>query len=769
VSGHPIVLNIKKTEQPRETTDEQPKITKLAIGVEGGIPVDAGPKYTYATEVYCVLCKSTLKLNAKLTQIVEAVLKAESANKPDPASWEEQARVQCDHTAKLKQLADCRSMKSRDVSHCESCDKGEDLWLCMTCGALGCSRKDNGGNGHAVAHNAQSGHPVVLKVGTITPEGTADMYCYGCSEMRLDPLLAQHLQVFGIRVEEQVKTAMSMEEKSLAANMNRKWDAVLEEGKEAELVFGPGNTGLDNLGNSCYMSSVVQCLFTLPSFQRRYYVEGRQHLLECRNNRPAECFMCQMSKLGCGLHSGKYSKAPSEEMMELWNRKKPKIERKQKEEKSNEGPQKPLQPGIKPRMFKKFIGKDHPEFKGTRQQDAHEFLQYFLTQIQQKERAGGADPTAVFNLQLEERHECNQCHQVKYASVKDSQIALPVVAVEDTEGTEKLKKEHDKLVAAAKEAGKPEPKKFDDKAYFPTTLEKCWGAWSESSLEAKCTTCKKVTSRKKSTRFTVFPDVLVVQMQRFVYTGWVPAKMEIDIVVDEQMDLSGLKAKGLQAGEKEMPSDSPAGGGGGSAAAEPKRANAEQVATVESMGFTKNQATRAVLAVENNGAERAIEWLMAHLDDANINDPIEAPKAAAAGGAAKGGDDAPADVVANLMGMGFDERRCRHALKQCGNNAERAVDWLFSHADDPIPDASSSAAAGKDDSKANTACKDPKAAKYRLSAFITHLGKSATTGHYVCHILREGKWVLFNDSKVSISEKPPKYAGYVYFFRRVPS
>lgn len=59
----------------------------------------------------------------------------------------------------------------------------------MTCGALGCSRKNwdgTGGNEHAVNHNKETGHPLVVKMGTITPEGGASVYCYKCDKDVID-------------------------------------------------------------------------------------------------------------------------------------------------------------------------------------------------------------------------------------------------------------------------------------------------------------------------------------------------------------------------------------------------------------------------------------------------------------------------------------------------------------------------------------------------------------------------------------------------------
>lgn len=53
-------------------------------------------------------------------------------------------------------------------------------------------------------------------------------------------------------------------------------------------------------------------------------------------------------------------------------------------------------------------------------------------------------------------------------------------------------------------------------------------------------------------------------------------------------------------------------------------------------------------------------------------------------------------------------------------------------------------------------------------AFISHMGTSTMVGHYVCHILKDGRWVIYNDNKVAISECPPKDLGYLYLYRRVP-
>ena len=40
--------------------------------------------------------------------------------------------------------------------------------------------------------------------------------------------------------------------------------------------------------------------------------------------------------------------------------------------------------------------------------------------------------------------------------------------------------------------------------------------------------------------------------------------------------------------------------------------------------------------------------------------------------------------------------------------------------------------------------------KYSLIGIISHLGKNTDHGHYVCHLKKDGQWLLFNDEKVSV-------------------
>jgi len=112
-----------------------------------------------------------------------------SARQSEVKTWEEEITA-CGHTFTLQPLATgplpasgtCSSilrhgdpLTSRaGLAHCLSCDLKDNLWLCLTCGSLGCGRArfgGTGGNGHGLEHYQETKHPVSVKLGTITPEG----------------------------------------------------------------------------------------------------------------------------------------------------------------------------------------------------------------------------------------------------------------------------------------------------------------------------------------------------------------------------------------------------------------------------------------------------------------------------------------------------------------------------------------------------------------------------------------------------------------------
>ena len=118
-----------------------------------------------------------------------------------------------------------------------------------------------------------------------------------------------------------------------------------------------------------------------------------------------------------------------------------------------------------------------------------------------------------------------------------------------------------------------------------------------------------------------------------------------------------------------------------------------------------------------------------------------------------------------MTAMGFPEKKCIKALKNCDMNVERATDWLFSHMDDPDSEIE---ADGDSVMAPSNPYECSKPGIYSLQSFITHLGASVHAGHYVCHIKKGEEWIYFNDAKVALCTKSeePVGKGYIYVFNK---
>ena len=72
-----------------------------------------------------------------------------------------------------------------------------------------------------------------------------------------------------------IQTDATMTELEIEANIKfSEWSILQESGHQLVPCYGAGYTGLTNLGNSCYLNSVMQILFSIPDFQKRWKGHG---------------------------------------------------------------------------------------------------------------------------------------------------------------------------------------------------------------------------------------------------------------------------------------------------------------------------------------------------------------------------------------------------------------------------------------------------------------------------------------------------------------
>ncbi|UKK00224.2 ubiquitinyl hydrolase 1 [Theileria orientalis] len=618
------------------------------------------------------------------------------------------------------------------ISHnnlkCQKCGSTTNLWLNLSDGFVGCGRKnyDSGGcqdgsEGAALLHYQETGckYHLAVKLGTITPT-SADVFSYAPDEDNLvtDPLLDKHLSHFGIKIQLLEKTEKTTLQLELEKNQSHSWTDVVTD-NDSIMKPAPKFVGIDNSGHNCYINSIVQFLNNVPEMNS-YFI----HYYNQFNAMDFDDVLLQYSKIctcintnkfvtQCNFNLSKYQTKCKERNIEYFDITSHKSFH------------------VNPNMFKYSLSKHNKLFDNNDQQDAEEFLSFFIDYLNEHvdKKDNELDLKKLFYFNV---HQVVKCDALKLINVNTTETHILSLSLLNS-----LTATSDNEVDSTEELLLTDPinnwynkvpiEYLNDGVTHPATLEN---------------------------GLNNLPKYLFIKLERFyMKKDWTFSKlvnpvMVPDVVTFKLYDKSSVNVEGYQVVYNDKDS---------------RKGTSKLFYDMDegllnvllSMGFTDYQVRRAYFATKSNDVDTCLNWILSN----ELNDTTETL------------------LLLNQLGYNDNELNLK-LLGYYGDDISSLIDYLSTTSSNGNEDVKTGATGsntnadyGTDNSYynndlGNSSTGDSEVG-YQLVGFVTHVGNSINSGHYICHLKKDDDWYAFNDSKINKCANVPVQNGYIYLFQRL--
>jgi len=332
---------------------------------------------------------------------------------------------------KKKKLKECPHIEKSKVvvggSGCCTCEISNNTWICAACGTCLCGRKQFGieGNGHAQEHYEKDpSHCVFVKRQSINKKRKeCEVYCYKCDE------IVKSAGVFELLdIREEIGTPLTTEqiEKGLnqsvqASAQNKGADYPESSGKEIMYEVVRQKGGIVNMGNTCYMSCILQVLghMVRNEMHRTEFFGGAEGCEGC----PLRCFACQLKKV---------LERVAKEQEDLKCEEVP-ANKRRKSANTEDAAQNNAQEGLSSFGIDAFwntIDAIYPKYVLGTQQDTSEFYEDLMNTIRTYDEIGHFSMLSEpFRTELVSRTECARC---KEAAVHNERSSVLYLGTEQT-------------------------------------------------------------------------------------------------------------------------------------------------------------------------------------------------------------------------------------------------------------------------------------------------------------------------------------------------